>query len=170
MHLLVPVFFGAIFLELSLWRNTRTMDDSQTAMDAQPEASGQPTADAPPAEVAPTQVVAPPPGVPVKAPPPALQVTKDEPKDSFPEISQLITLSEDSQVVRFTNGIIHLRQTGKEPETISSAMFEALLQTIRTQASAPAPSAMSGFTGLASTNRGSAPETEADPVEWGRVG
>ena len=39
MHLLVPVFFGAIFLELSLWRNTRTMDDSQTAMDAQPEAS-----------------------------------------------------------------------------------------------------------------------------------
>ena len=26
---------------------------------------------------------------------------------------------------------------------------------------------MSGFTGLASTNRSSAPETEADPVEWG---
>ena len=167
MHLLVPVFFGAIFPELSLWRNTRTMDASQTAMAAQPEASGQPTVDEPPAEAAPTPTVTPPPGVPVKAPPPALQVTKDEPKDSSPEISQLITLSEDSQVVRFTNGIIHLRQTGKEPETISSAMFEALLQTIRAQASAPAPSAMSVFTGLASTNRGSAPETDADPIEWG---
>ena len=169
MHLLVPVFFGAIFLELSLWRNTRTMDDSQAAMASQPEASGQPTADEPPAEAAaPTPMVTVPPGVPVKAPPPALQVTnKDEPKDSSPEISQLNTLSEDSPVVKFTNGIIHLRQTGKEPETISSAMFEALLQTIRAQASAPAPSAMSGFTGLASTSRGSAPETDTDPIEWG---
>ena len=167
MLLLVPVLFGALFQELSLWRNTRTMDDSQAAMDSQPEASGQPTADAPPAEATPTPMVTPPPGVPVKAPPPALQVTKDEPKDSSPEISQLITLSEDSQVVKFTNGIIHLRQTGKEPETISSAMFEALLQTIRTQASAPAPSAMSGFTGLASTSRGSAPGTDTDPIEWG---
>ena len=167
MHLLVPVLFGALFQELSLWRNTRTMDDSQAAMDSQPDASGQPTADAPPAEATPTPMVTPPPGVPVKAPPPALQVTKDEPKDSSPEISQLITLSEDSQVVKFTNGIIHLRQTGKEPETISPAMFEALLQTIRTQASAPAPSAMSGFTGLASTSRGSAPGTDTDPIEWG---
>ena len=26
---------------------------------------------------------------------------------------------------------------------------------------------MSGFTGLASTNRGSAPDTDADPIEWG---
>ena len=46
-------------------------------------------------------------------------------------------------------------------------MFDALLQTIRTQASAPAPSAMSGLTGLASTNRGSAPDTDVDPIEGG---
>ena len=46
-------------------------------------------------------------------------------------------------------------------------MFEALIQSIRTQANAPAPSAMSGFTGLASTNRGSAPDTDSDPIEWG---
>ena len=50
MHLLVHVFIGAVFHELSLWRNTRTMDDSQAAMASQPEASGQPMADAPPAE------------------------------------------------------------------------------------------------------------------------
>ena len=105
----------------------------------------------------------------MKAPPPAL-LTKEEPKDSSQEISQLITvitLSEDSQVVRFTNGTIHLIQKGKDPETISTTMFDALPQTIRTQANAPAPSAMSGLTGLASTHRGSAPDTEVDPIEWG---
>ena len=102
----------------------------------------------------------------MKAPPPAL-LTKEEPKDAAPEISQLITLSEDSQVVRFTNGIIHFKQKGKDPETITPSMFEALVQTIRTQANAPAPSAMSGFTGLASTNRGSAPDTDSHPIEWG---
>ena len=46
MHLLVHVF-GAVFHELSLWRNTRAMDDSQAAMASQPESSGQPMADAP---------------------------------------------------------------------------------------------------------------------------
>ena len=50
---------------------------------------------------------------------------------------------------------------------VKFSMFEALLQSIRAQANAPAPSAMSGFTGLASTNRGSAPDTDSDPIEWG---
>ena len=90
-------------------------------MDTQPAASEQLTEAALPAEAAaeeaPTPIAAPP-GVPVKAPPPAL-LTKEEPKEAAPEISQLITLSEDSQVVRFTKGIIHLKQKGKDPETIT---------------------------------------------------
>ena len=139
-------------------------------METQPEASGQPTeqltADAPPADAVPAPLVTPPPGVPVKAPPPSL-LAKEEAKDSSQEISQLITLSEDLQVVRFTNGTIHLMQKGKDPETITTTIFDALLQTIRTQASAPALSAMSGLTGLASTNRSSAPDTDVDPIEWG---
>ncbi|OLP86464.1 hypothetical protein AK812_SmicGene32432 [Symbiodinium microadriaticum] len=144
------------------------MENAQ-AMDTQPAASEQLTEAALPAETAeeePPTPIAAPPGVPVKAPPPTL-LTKEEPKKAAPEISQLITLSEDSQVVRFTNGIIHLKQKGRDPETITPSMFEALVQTIRTQANAPTPSAMSGFTGLASTNRGSAPATDSDPIEWG---
>ena len=50
----------------------------------------------------------------MKAPPPAL-LTKEEPKEAAPEIGQLITLSEDLQVVRFTNGIIHLKAQGQRP-------------------------------------------------------
>ena len=67
------------------------MEEAQTAMESQPEASEQLTADAdaPPADAASTPLVTPPPGVPVKAPPPAL-LTKEEPKDSSQEISQLI--------------------------------------------------------------------------------
>ena len=118
-------------------------------MDTQPAATEQPAEAALPAteaaEEAPAPIAAPP-GVPMKAPPPSL-LAKEEPKETAPEIGQLITLSEDLQVVRFTNGIIHLKQKGKDPETITPSMFEALIQSIRTQANAPAPSAMSGFTG-----------------------
>ena len=105
------------------------------AMDTQPAASEQLTEAALPAEKAAEEAP-----TPVKAPPPAL-LTKEKPKDAAPEIGQLITLSEDLQVVRFTNGIIHRKQKGKDPST------------------------MSGFTGSASTNRGSAPDTDSDPIE-----
>ena len=139
--------------------------EAQPAEAEQPAESSMPAADA--ANEAPAPIAAPP-GVPMKAPPPSL-LTKEEPKEPAPapEIGQLITLSEDLQVVRFTNGTIHLKHKGKDPETITPSMFEALTQSIRTQANAPAPSAMSGFTGLASTNRGSAPDTDTDPIEWG---
>ena len=116
------------------------MENAQ-AMDTQPAASEQLTEAALPAEEAAEEAPAPiaaPPGVPVKAPPPAL-LTKEEPKEAAPEIGQLITLSEDLQVVRFTNGIIHLKHKGNDPETITPSMFEALVQSIRTQANAPAP-------------------------------
>ena len=140
-------------------------------METQPAAIEQPADAALPAAETAAEAPAPiaaPPGVPMKAPPPSL-LTKEEPKENAPapEIGQLITLSEDLQVVRFTNGTIHLKQKGKDPEAITPSMFEALIQSIRTQANAPAPSAMSGFTGLASTNRGSAPDTDSDPIEWG---
>ena len=140
------------------------MDTQQTAAE-QPADAALPTAETP--TEAPTPIAAPP-GVPMKAPPPSL-LAKEEPKENAPatEIGQLITLTEDLQVVRFTNGTIHLKRAGKEPEAITPSMFDALVQSIRSQANAPAPSAMSGFTGLASTNRGSAPDTDADPIEWG---
>ena len=141
------------------------------AMDTQQTAAEQPADAALPAAETAAETPAPiaaPPGVPMKAPPPSL-LAKEEPKEHAPapEIGQLITLSEDLQVVRFTNGTIHLKQKGKDPEAITPSMFEALIQSIRSQANAPAPSAMSGFTGLASTNRGSAPDTDSDPIEWG---
>ena len=139
--------------------------EAQPAETEQPAESSAPAADA--ANAAPAPIAAPP-GVPMKAPPPSL-LTKEEPKEPAPtpEIGQLITLSDDLQVVRFTNGTIHLKHKGKDPETITPGMFEALTHSIRAQANVPAPSAMSGFTGLASTNRGSAPDTDADPIEWG---
>ena len=141
------------------------------AMEAQQTSAEQPTEAALPAAETATETPSPiaaPPGVPMKAPPPSL-LAKEEPKEPAPtpEIGQLITLTDDLQVVRFTNGTIHLKRAGKEPEAITPSMFDALLQSIRTQANASAPSAMSGFTGLASTNRGSAPGTDNDPIEWG---
>ena len=146
--------------------------ENAPAMETQTAATEQPAnAALPAAEMAEAPApIAAPPGVPMKAPPSLL--TKEEPKENAPapEIGQLITLSEDLQVVRFTNGTIHLKQKGKDPEAITPSMFEALIQSIRTQANAPAPSAMSGLTGLASTNRGSAPDTDSDPIEWGRYG
>ncbi|OLP96493.1 hypothetical protein AK812_SmicGene21261 [Symbiodinium microadriaticum] len=140
-------------------------------MEAQQTSAEQPTEAALPAAETATETPSPiaaPPGVPMKAPPPSL-LAKEEPKEPAPtpEIGQLITLTDDLQVVRFTNGTIHLKRAGKEPEAITPSMFDALLQSIRTQANASAPSAMSGFTGLASTNRGSAPGTDNDPIEWG---
>ena len=148
------------------------MEDAP-AMEAPPAETEQPAeSSAPAADAATTAAtaapIAAPPGVPMKAPPPSL-LTKEEPREPTPtqEIGQLITLSDDEQVVRFTNGTIHLKHKGKDPETITQSMFDALTESIRAQASVPAPSAMSGFTGLASTNRGSAPDTDADPIEWG---
>ncbi|OLQ08768.1 hypothetical protein AK812_SmicGene7689 [Symbiodinium microadriaticum] len=167
---LVP-FLGILFISVrSFRRHTRTME-SAPAMETQPAAAEQPAEAALPAAETANEAPAPiaaPPGVPMKAPPPSL-LAKEEPKETTPapEIGQLITLSEDLQVVRFTNGIIHLKQKGKDPEVITPSMFEALVQSIRAQANAPAPSAMSGFTGLASTYRGSAPDTDLDPIEWG---
>ncbi|OLQ01198.1 Cleavage and polyadenylation specificity factor subunit 1 [Symbiodinium microadriaticum] len=151
-------------------RHTRTMEEAP-AMEAQQTSAEQPTEAALPAAETATETPSPiaaPPGVPMKAPPPSL-LAKEEPKEPAPtpEIGQLITLTDDLQVVRFTNGTIHLKRAGKEPEAITPSMFDALLQSIRTQANASAPSAMSGFTGLASTNRGSAPGTDNDPIEWG---
>ena len=80
--------------------------DTQPAATEQPAEAALPAAEA--AEEAPAPIAAPP-GVPMKAPPPSL-LAKEEPKETAPEIGQLITLSEDLQVVRFTTGIIHLKQ------------------------------------------------------------
>ncbi|OLQ13121.1 hypothetical protein AK812_SmicGene2936 [Symbiodinium microadriaticum] len=163
-------FLGISYISVHFRRHTRTMEEAP-AMNAQQTSAEQPTEAAlPAAETAaetPSPIAAPP-GVPMKAPPPSL-LAKEEPKEPAPtpEIGQLITLTDDLQVVRFTNGTIHLKRAGKEPEAITPSMFDALLQSIRTQANASAPSAMSGFTGLASTNRGSAPGTDNDPIEWG---
>ena len=46
-------------------------------------------------------------------------------------------------------------------------MSEILVGNLQEQAQPAAASAMSGFTGLASTRKGSAPETDLDPTEWG---
>ncbi|OLP91636.1 hypothetical protein AK812_SmicGene26632 [Symbiodinium microadriaticum] len=147
--------FSLFFISVHFRRHTRMMENAP-AMETQTAATEQPAnAALPAAEMAEAPApIAAPPGVPMKAPPSLL--TKEEPKENAPapEIGQLITLSEDLQVVRFTNGTIHLKQKGKDPEAITPSMFEALIQSIRTQANAPAPSAMSGLTGLASTNRG----------------
>ena len=104
------------------------MDTQQTAAE-QPADAALPTAETP--TEAPTPIAAPP-GVPMKAPPPSL-LAKEEPKENAPaaEIGQLITLTEDLQVVRFTNGAIHLKRAGKEPEAITPSMFDALVQSIR---------------------------------------
>ncbi|OLP86705.1 hypothetical protein AK812_SmicGene32173 [Symbiodinium microadriaticum] len=85
------------------------MDTQQTAAE-QPADAALPTAETP--TETPTPIAAPP-GVPMKAPPPSL-LAKEEPKETAPaaEIGQLITLTEDLQVVRFTNGTIHLRRAG----------------------------------------------------------
>ena len=114
------------------------------AMNTQQTSAEQPTDAALPAAETAAETPAPiaaPPGVPMKAPPPSL-LAKEEPKEQAPtpEIGQLITLTDNLQVVRFTNGTIHLKQTGKDPEAITPSMFDALLQSIRTQANAPAPS------------------------------
>ncbi|OLP84664.1 hypothetical protein AK812_SmicGene34443 [Symbiodinium microadriaticum] len=139
--------------------------EAPTAPPEQPADAALPAAETTAATPSP---IAAPPGVPMKAPPATL-LAKEEAKENAPapEIGQLITLSEDLQVVRFTNGTIHLKSKGKAPEVITSSMFDALVQSMRAQASMPAPSAMSGLTGLASTNRGSAPDTDTDPIEWG---
>ena len=141
--------------------------EAPTAPPEQPADAALPAAETTAATPSP---IAAPPGVPMKAPPATL-LAKEEAKENAPapEIGQLITLSEDLQVVRFTNGTIHLKSKGKAPEVITSSMFDALVQSMRAQASMPAPSAMSGLTGLASTNRGSAPDTDTDPIEWGNM-
>ena len=101
--------------------------------------------------------------------PPAITPCQEEPKENAPapEIGQLITLTEDLQVVRFTNGTIHLKRAERNRKLSPPLCSRLWVQSIRSQANAPAPSAMSGFTGLASTNRGSAPDTDTDPIEWG---
>ena len=77
--------------------------ESAAAMETQPAAAEQPAEAALPAAETANEAPAPiaaPPGVPMKAPPPSL-LTKEEPKETTPapEIGQLITLSEDLQVV-----------------------------------------------------------------------
>ncbi|CAE7209868.1 eglA [Symbiodinium sp. CCMP2592] len=124
---------------------------------AQPVAPA--TAETPiPPQTAPAQTVMPAPGIPVKSPPPEL--VKQEPPDA-PGISRIINLTPDSQVVRFTNGIIHLRQAGKEPETISSTLYDALVSNLQAQLQ---PATSRGL------RNGSTPATDPDPIEWGDMG
>ena len=83
----------------------------QTAPPEQPADAALPAAETTAATPSP---IAAPPGVPMKAPPATL-LAKEEAKENAPapEIGQLITLSEDLQVVRFTNGTIHLKSKEK---------------------------------------------------------
>ena len=99
--------------------------DAQAAAKAMETAAQPDVPQTAPDAATPAPMVTPPPGViPVKAPPPGL-LTKEEPKDSStPGISRIITLTADSQVVKFTNGINHLRKQDIDPEVLCNDMFE----------------------------------------------
>ena len=98
----------------------------QTASTEQPADAALPAAETAAETPAP---IAAPPGVPMKAPPPSL-LTKEEAKENAPapEIGQLITLSGDLEVVRFTNGTMHLKQKGKDPFRIRNVSLHPCLK------------------------------------------
>ena len=68
-------------------------------------------------------------------------LTKEE-APSAPGISRIIDLTEGSQMVRFTNGVINPGSQAKKPEAIFPDLYDALVRNFQAQAQPTVPFAM----------------------------